>query len=89
MKFIVNLLLLLLVLQQINSAQFRITKTSGGDIFDIAELGAIVNDENGKLKIAVLMPKENRKKEYVNVDVQEGDELIMINGKKVKSAKEV
>ncbi|MEZ5358116.1 MAG: PDZ domain-containing protein [Candidatus Zixiibacteriota bacterium] len=60
-----------------------------GGIFMIPELGAMVTKEEKTLKVIDVMPEDMRPKGYQKVDIQNGDELLMLNGKKVTSVEEL
>lgn len=65
-------------------------KTFQGELFDIPELGAIVaRSDSGNLKVEHIMPPEARPKAYADVDVRTGDEILVANGKRVKTIKEI
>ena len=65
-------------------------KTFKGEIFDIPEVGAMVmKSDSGNLKVEHVMPAEARPKGYADVDVKEGDEILLLNGKRVKAIKEI
>lgn len=59
--------------------------SSGEDIF-IHEIGAMIAMEEDKMKVLDVMPKDVRRKEYKDVDIQEGDVVVMVNGNRMKSA---
>jgi C-terminal processing protease CtpA/Prc len=86
MKHLNCINILLLILQFSAIAQVEIKKFISGDIFEIRELGVMITEENNKLIVDMIIPKENRSKDYQDVDIQKGDEIRMINGKKMKSA---
>ena len=65
-------------------------KTLKGDLFDIPELGAIIaKSDSGNLKVEHVMPAEARPKAYADVDIKPGDEILLLNGKRVKTIKEI
>lgn len=65
-------------------------KTFKGEMFDIPELGAIiVKSDSGNLKVEHVMPPEARPKAYADVDIKTGDEILVANGKRVKTIKEI
>ena len=70
-------------------AEKTVTKeviTSGGEeFFMIPGLGAGVESDGESLKVVFIMPKDDRPKEYQSVDMDEGDLLLMLNGKRLKS----
>ena len=65
-------------------------KTFKGELFDIPELGAIIaKSDSGDLKVEHVMPPEARPKAYADVDIKSGDEILVVNGKRVKTIKEI
>ncbi len=65
-------------------------KTFKGELFDLPELGAIiVKSDSGNLKVEHIMPPEARPKAYVDVDLKTRDEILVANGKRVKTIKEI
>jgi len=53
----------------------------------IDEAGMIVTEKNGKLTVEFIPPKERRSKETAELDIVEGDEIGMADGKRMTSAK--
>jgi S1-C subfamily serine protease len=60
-----------------------------GEIFFLNEAAAMLKDEDGTIKVDVVLPGEQRPKEYQNIDLKQGDEILMVNAKRVKSVKEL
>lgn len=60
-----------------------------GQPFIIPELGAIVVSKNSALEVLNVMPEHARPKDYLSVDIKEGDILIMLNGSKLKSIEDL
>lgn len=60
-----------------------------GEIFFLNEAAAMLKDEDGTIKVDVVLPGEQRPKEYQNIDLKQGDEILMVNAKRVKSLKEL
>jgi S1-C subfamily serine protease len=56
-----------------------------GDVFLLSELGAVIKNDSGDVKIEFLLPEDKRDKEYQTVDLEGGDVILMMNGKKIKS----
>ncbi|MDF1545574.1 MAG: PDZ domain-containing protein [bacterium] len=80
---LVAAVLISLAIPQLTSAQMEVKTMSGGDLFIIPGLGAVVAPQEGKLKIIVV--PEDRPKEYATVDIESGDFLLMVDGKRVKT----
>lgn len=59
-----------------------------GEIFSLPEIGAVIAQEGDQIKILAALPKDRRVKAYENVDLQEGDLLLFLKGKRLKSVKE-
>ncbi len=71
-----------------NAQEMRIIKGKPGEIFMLPEVGAIIQLEDKKILVENVMPKDMRDKNYKNVDLQEKDEILMVNGKKIKTPKD-
>jgi len=91
-------LLLLTLVALAASAQERIMRMGGpdgkvrvikGEIFDIPELGALIIKGDDGLKVEHVMPAEARPKAYADVDIKSGDLVLLVNGKRVKTIKDV
>lgn len=70
------------------NAQMKMMIQSDGEIFMIAELGAVLLDKDGKIEVAAVMPADRRMKAYRKVDMLEGDIIMMLNGKRMKEVTE-
>ncbi len=60
-----------------------------GQVFFIPEIGALLIQEGEIFKLEGVMPPETRIEEYRQIDLADGDRIIMINGKKLKSVEQV
>jgi S1-C subfamily serine protease len=60
-----------------------------GQPFNLGELGAVIVDNGKEIKFLHLMPADNRPKAYKDVDVQSGDVILMCNGKRLKTLKDL
>lgn len=58
---------------------------SADDAMFLPGVGAMVVATDGKLRVDFIAPPEQRDQAYREVDIQEGDVLMMVNGKRVKS----
>jgi S1-C subfamily serine protease len=67
----------------------QVMKIKEGDVFPIPEIGALVVKGEKDLMIQFVPPAENRRDPYKSVDLQTGDLILMANGKRVKSIKEL
>jgi S1-C subfamily serine protease len=60
-----------------------------GEPFNLAELGSIVLQDSAGLRVAMVAPKDRRPKAYQEIDLREGDLILMCNGKKVATSAEL
>jgi PDZ domain-containing secreted protein len=60
-----------------------------GEPFNIGELGAVVVDDGKEIKFLHVAPADMRPKAYKDLDVQSGDVVLMCNGKRLKTLKEL
>ena len=59
-----------------------------GDMFRIPELSVMLTEEgDNTVKVAMAMPKDMRREPYRGVDIQEGDVILYLNGKRIKKVK--
>jgi S1-C subfamily serine protease len=71
-------------------AQPRTLKLSGDqDVFMLDELGAVIADAENGPRILMVLPKEQRTEAYRDVDLREGDTILMVNGKKITGARQL
>ena len=86
-----------LISSSLMDAQTKIIRREGGgrlaqmpdDMFDLPELASIITLRDGKLLVDNVLEKRMRPKEYESVDIQEGDAIMMVNGKRVKSLQDL
>ncbi len=67
----------------------KIKKFKAGDVVLMREVGALITAEEGKLKVMMVSPKDRRPQDMPDVDLSIGDELGMVNGKRIKELKEL
>jgi len=60
-----------------------------GSVFFIPEVGAMVIQDGDEFVLEGVMPPETRPKQYRKIDIEDGDRVMMVNGKKVKSVQQV
>lgn len=60
-----------------------------GGVFNLPELGAVIIGGEKEIKVEAVLPAELRPKAYKDIDLQSGDLILMMNAKRVKSAKEL
>lgn len=78
----------ILLLSSFSLAQHKQLKTTTFDASEVTfihGLGAIIKAGNKNLVVEMTMPKDNLSKEYKNVDLKVQDQIIMCNGKRVKT----
>lgn len=73
---------------QTAQAQAVMHKMEGEGFFIIQETGALVVQNKDTLKVDLLPPAEARLKDYASVDLKVGDIILLLNGKKVTTAKQ-
>ncbi len=83
-SFFLSILLLLFI--QNLSAQMMIK--AEGDVFNLPELSAIIIKQEGKVSVVATMVRM-RPADYKKVDVKQNDQIFMVNGKKIKSVKQL
>lgn len=66
-----------------------IALTAEGDMVDVPEIASIIVEKNEKIIIGNVFDAKMRPKENESVDVKEGDAVLMVNGTRVKSLKDV
>jgi len=73
--------------------QTKVVTMGGDDIegppYNLAELGAIIVQREGALEVLFVGPPEKRPKAYRDVDLEAGDKIVMVNGKKMTSVKDL
>jgi PDZ domain-containing secreted protein len=67
----------------------KMMKFSADNALIMGEIGAIITEEKGLVKVLMIPPKEQRPKEMQEVDLAIGDEVGMAAGKRIKSIKEL
>lgn len=88
-------MVMIAVVTQMANAQVFVTKSDSaagnivGEPFNLGELGAIVVDDGKEIKFLHVAPADMRPKAYKEIDVQTDDEILMCNGKRLKSLQEL
>lgn len=62
---------------------------SADDVMFLPGVGAVVTSDGKRLKIDFIAPAENRDPAFKEVDLQEGDILMMVNGKRMKTIEQL
>ena len=87
-KTVLSFVFLLLVIQSATAQLImKRIEADGSDIVMITELGAILTGQDNTVNVKTLLPVEARPEEYRNIKIKEGDEILMVNSKRIKSAK--
>lgn len=60
-----------------------------GQIWMLPEVGMVAIEREGKVTVEAISPAQSRPKAYAAVDLQQGDIIVMANGKKIGSSKEI
>jgi len=89
--YFVVLVIIFTLFAQSLLAQVFIKKsgTGEGDIFFLNELSAITADKEGTIVVEYAMPGDQRPEGYRDLDLKQGDEILMVNAKRVKKVKDL
>lgn len=60
-----------------------------GEPYNLGEVGAVIIDNGKELKVLHAMPADMRLKAYKDVDIKDGDVVLMCNGKRIKTLKDL
>jgi len=60
-----------------------------GPPFTLGEVGAVIVDNGKEIKVLHAMPVDMRPKAYKDIDLKDGDVVLMCNGKRLKTLKEL
>jgi PDZ domain-containing secreted protein len=60
-----------------------------GQPFTLGEVGAVIVDNGKEIKVLHAMPVDMRPKAYKDIDIKDGDIVLMCNGKRLKTVKEL
>jgi S1-C subfamily serine protease len=67
----------------------KVTTAGSDDVFFLQELGAVIMQDEETIRVDYVAPTDNRTKVYRSVDIESGDIIAMLNGKRVKSVKDL
>jgi PDZ domain-containing secreted protein len=67
----------------------QVKEMSDENMLNVPELSAMIMEEGKDLRVDHIMEPEMRMKGYEKTDLKEGDKILMANGKKVGSMKEL
>ena len=90
-KYALTILLVLFLLVNLLQAQIMIKRNEAGGegVFILKEVGAIIMAEKGVVTVENLLPEKNRPKGYEEIDLKEGDKILMFNAERVKTIKDL
>ncbi|MFH1700459.1 MAG: PDZ domain-containing protein [Candidatus Zixiibacteriota bacterium] len=60
-----------------------------GEVFFLQDIGCLIKMDGEQLVVDFVMPADTRSKEYRELDFQKGDVVAMMNGKGLKSIKDI
>lgn len=80
-------ILITLLIPVIMFGQIKRIITNAGDVFEIPEIGGLALQERDQLRVDNVISAENRGKAYKNIDIKNGDIILMMNGKKLETAR--
>jgi PDZ domain-containing secreted protein len=60
-----------------------------GQPFTLGEVGAVIIDNGKEIKVMHAMPVDMRPKAYKEIDIKDGDIILMCNGKRLKTLKDL
>jgi PDZ domain-containing secreted protein len=70
------------------SAQVVMRQSVGGDgVFHLKEVQALITSSNDSVKVLMVLPTDIRPEHYRDIDIKNGDEILMVNKARVKSVK--
>ncbi|MBU8923429.1 MAG: hypothetical protein KOO63_16555 [Bacteroidales bacterium] len=79
------LLVILAVAMSVSAQKKTVLKIEGENLFMFQEFILVLAEEDGKVTVSVAPPEGTLPKEYENIDIQGGDIVKMMNGKRVKT----
>lgn len=85
MKTIVRLFLTVVMGIAIQDTATSQVVAISGESFRIPELSASLTTEEDEVRVAFAMPVDVRLKQYREVDIEQGDVILYLNGKRIKS----
>ena len=62
---------------------------AGTELWMLPEIGAVAIEKDGQLSFDMVSPAQSRPKGYESVDLQQGDIIMMANGKKITGAEDI
>lgn len=92
---VATLMIVLAIAAMAANAQTFVSRTDSaaanivGEPFNLGELGAVVIEAGKEIKLLHVAPADMRPKAYKDIDVQANDVVLMCNGKRLKTLKEL
>ncbi len=87
--FLVVAILIPAVLIAASPGGAKVIKADMDEVFFLQELGALIMQDEESIRVDFVAPADNRAQEYRSVDIESGDVIVMLNGKRVKSVKDL
>lgn len=89
-RFILMGILTLLVLPAVaQEFKIKLEGKSEENIFLLTECMAVIVDEDETIMVQMMLPAESRPEGYDDIDLKKGDEILMLNAKRVKKVKDL
>ncbi len=82
---VLALFVILAVAMPLSAQQKTVVKIEGENLFIFQEFLLVLAEEDGKVVVTVAPPEGSLPEEYKDVDVQGGDIVKMMNGKRIKT----
>ena len=67
----------------------KAVRAGSAELFSLPELGALVAAQGNVLTVRFVSPPSNRKPPYKEVDLREGDALLMVNSRRIRTISEL
>ncbi len=80
----ISMLLLILSLPIHAQHMMKMERQVSGEVLMLQEIGGLIVDSDDGVKIDMVLPSDQRTEAYKKTDIQTGDLIKMVNGKKVK-----
>jgi len=88
-QFILAISIILFTQTLIAQVFIKKAEPGAGEIFFLNELSAVISEKDGVIIVEHAMPTEQRPEIYRDIDFKQGDEILMVNADRVKSAKDL
>jgi S1-C subfamily serine protease len=87
--FLLGVILLMSASSDVFAQERKVMSFNAEDAYIIQGLGAVIVPEEGKLKVTFVPPSEVRPKELREVDIKDGDFILMLNGRRIKTVADI